>query len=67
MTPRSPVSADKMLTVLAYFYEQGGPVPVAQAANELSLTDKQLRDTLRQLWTCGLPGHGPGQLIDLAF
>ena len=56
-----------MLTVLAYFYEQGGPVAIAQATNDLSLTDKQLRDTLRQLWTCGLPGHGPGQLIDLAF
>lgn len=67
MTPRSPVSADKMLTVLAYFREQGGPVAVADAARELSLTEKQLRDTLSQLWCCGLPGHGPGQLVDLAF
>ena len=40
MTPRSPVSADKMLTVLAYFREQGGPVAVADAARELSLTEK---------------------------
>lgn len=67
MTPRSPVSAGRMLTVLAYFRDKGGPVAVAEAAADLDLTDKQLRDTLGQLWFCGLPGYGPGELIDLAY
>ncbi|WP_442891686.1 WYL domain-containing protein, partial [Dietzia sp.] len=56
-----------MLTVLAYFRRQGGPTRVSEAARALEITAKQLRDTLTQLWTCGLPGYGPGDLIDLAF
>ena len=31
------------------------------------MTEKQLRDDLNQLWMCGLPGYGPGDLIDFEF
>lgn len=66
MSPRSPVSAKTMLTVLAYFRNRG-PVAIAEAAADLSLTDKQLRTTLRHLWMCGGPGYDPYSLIDLSF
>ncbi len=31
------------------------------------MTEKQLREDLELLWVCGLPGYGPGDLIDMAF
>jgi proteasome accessory factor C len=31
------------------------------------VTTKQLMNDLNQLWMCGLPGYGPGDLIDLSF
>ena len=55
-----------LLSVVPYFHSRG-PVPVAEAARDLGMTDKQLRGALWQLWSCGLPGYGPGDLIDLAF
>ncbi len=30
-------------------------------------TERQLREDLELLWVCGLPGYGPGDLIDMAF
>lgn len=55
-----------LLSVVPYFHSRG-PVRVADAAADLAMTEKQLRDALWQLWSCGLPGYGPGDLIDLAF
>lgn len=65
MSPRT-VPLATLLSVVPYFHSRG-PVPVSEAARDLGLTDKQLRDALWQLWSCGLPGYGPGDLIDLAF
>ncbi len=31
------------------------------------MPEAQLRRDLQLLWMCGLPGHGPGDLIDLSF
>ncbi len=31
------------------------------------MSEAQLRRALTLLWMCGLPGHGPGDLIDLSF
>ncbi len=31
------------------------------------MSEKQLREDLELLWVCGLPGYGPGDLIDMAF
>lgn len=55
-----------LLSVVPYFHTRG-PVLVSDAATDLGMTEKQLRGALWQLWSCGLPGYGPGDLIDLAF
>ena len=42
-------------------------VRVAEAARDFGVTERQLRSDLELLWMCGLPGYGPGDLIDLSF
>ena len=64
----SPVSARlvRLLNMVPYF--QANPkITYAEAAADLAVTEKQLRDDLNQLWMCGLPGYGPGDLIDFEF
>src|SRR6185295_28397 len=39
----------------------------ATAAADFGVSEEQLRRDLQLLWMCGLPGHGPGDLIDLSF
>ena len=65
MSPRT-VPLATLLSVVPYFHTRG-PVRVTDAARDLGMSEKQLRDALWQLWSCGLPGYGPGDLIDLAF
>ena len=50
-------------------YLPAGPdgVRLAEAARDFGVTEAQLRSDLDLLWMCGLPGYGPGDLIDLAF
>ncbi|MGI8679339.1 MAG: helix-turn-helix transcriptional regulator [Jatrophihabitans sp.] len=49
-------------------YLQGRPgISVEVAAADFGVTNAQLRKDLTLLWMCGLPGHGPGDLIDLSF
>lgn len=49
-------------------YLQARPnIAVAEAAADFGVTEAQLRRDLTLLWMCGLPGHGPGDLIDLSF
>ncbi len=56
----------RLLNMVPYF--QANPrITYAEAASDLGVTVKQLRDDLRQLWMCGLPGYGPGDLIDFEF
>jgi proteasome accessory factor C len=62
-------SADRLgrlLNLVPYLQSRPG-IPVAQAAADLGVTEKQLREDLELLWVCGLPGYGPGDLIDMAF
>ena len=40
---------------------------VAEAAADFGVSEKQLRRDLELLWMCGLPGYGPGDLVDLSF
>src|SRR3954452_10112033 len=40
---------------------------VADVAKVFDVTEEQLRKDLDLLWVCGLPGHGPGDLIDMEF
>ncbi len=66
----SPSTADRMtrlLTLVPYLQARPGGVRVADAAADFGITEAQLRRDLDLLWVCGLPGHGPGDLIDLSF
>jgi proteasome accessory factor C len=62
-------SADRLgrlLNLVPYLQTRPG-VSLAEAAGDLGTTDRQLREDLELLWMCGLPGYGPGDLIDMAF
>jgi proteasome accessory factor C len=52
--------------MIPYFIAHPG-ISAAEAAVDLGVTTKQLMGDLNQLWMCGLPGYGPGDLIDLSF
>ena len=56
----------RLLALVPYFEAHPG-VEAAQAAADFGITEKQLRKDLDLLWVCGLPGGGPGDLIDLSF
>lgn len=56
----------RLLALVPYLQARPG-ISVADAAADFGVTEAQLRRDLTLLWMCGLPGHGPGDLIDLAF
>ncbi len=56
----------RLLALVPYLREHPG-IRAADAAADFGITEKQLRADLNLLWVCGLPGHGPGDLIDLSF
>src|SRR5690348_7125908 len=56
----------RLLNLVSYLQARPG-VPLAEAAGDLGVTERQLREDLELLWMCGLPGYGPGDLIDMAF
>jgi proteasome accessory factor C len=56
----------RLLAMVPYFLARPG-IATADAAADFGITEKQLRRDLELLWMCGLPGHGPGDLIDLSF
>ncbi|MBW4717695.1 helix-turn-helix transcriptional regulator [Saccharothrix obliqua] len=62
-------SADRLPRLLAlvpYLLARPG-IPIEEAAADFAVTPRQLRRDLELLWMCGLPGYGPGDLIDLSF
>lgn len=66
----SPIRAaeqlPRLLSLVPYLLARPG-IAVAAAADDFGVTEEQLRSDLELLWVCGLPGHGPGDLIDLSF
>jgi proteasome accessory factor C len=56
----------RLLNMVPYF-AANPKITYAEAASDLGVSVKQLRDDLNQLWMCGLPGYGPGDLIDFEF
>jgi proteasome accessory factor C len=53
----------RLLNMVPYF--QANPrITFDEAATDLGVSVKQLREDLEQLWMCGLPGYSPGDLID---
>jgi proteasome accessory factor C len=62
-------SADRLgrlLNLVPYLLARPG-IEIGEAAADLGVTERQLREDLELLWVCGLPGYGPGDLIDMAF
>jgi proteasome accessory factor C len=66
MTARLTSRLSRLLNMVPYFQANPG-ISAAEAAAELGITTKELMNDLNQLWLCGLPGYGPGDLIDLSF
>lgn len=56
----------RLLNLVPYLQARPG-IRIAEAAADLGVSEQQLRDDLQLLWVCGLPGYGPGDLIDMAF
>ena len=56
----------RLLNLVPYF--QANPrISYEDAASDLGVSEKQLRDDVSQLFVCGLPGYFPGDLIDFAY
>lgn len=56
----------RLLALVPYLIARPG-IRIEDAAADFGVTGKQLRKDLELLWMCGLPGYGPGDLIDLSF
>ncbi|SHF05551.1 helix-turn-helix transcriptional regulator [Streptoalloteichus hindustanus] len=56
----------RLLALVPYLLARPG-IPIEEAAADFGVSPKQLRRDLELLWMCGLPGYGPGDLIDLSF
>jgi proteasome accessory factor C len=56
----------RLLALVPYLIARPG-IPVEEAAADFGVGARQLRKDLELLWMCGLPGYGPGDLIDLSF
>lgn len=56
----------RLLSLVPYLLARPG-IPVAEAAADFGIGERQLRRDLELLWMCGLPGYGPGDLVDLSF
>jgi proteasome accessory factor C len=41
--------------------------PVAEVAREFGVGEQQIRADLNLIWMCGLPGYGPGDLMDVVW
>ncbi|SNR79195.1 proteasome accessory factor C [Haloechinothrix alba] len=56
----------RLLALVPYLLARPG-IKIDDAAADFDVTPQQLRKDLELLWMCGLPGYGPGDLIDLSF
>ena len=63
---RSTEHLPRLLALVPYLLQHQG-VRVSEVARLFGITEEQLRKDLELLWMCGLPGHGPGDLIDMEF
>jgi len=66
MTATAGERLGRLLNLVPYLLARPG-ILVADAAADLGVSERQLREDLELLWVCGLPGYGPGDLIDMAF
>lgn len=56
----------RLLALVPYLLAHPG-IRLSEVAADFAVDPEQLRDDLNLLWVCGLPGYGPGDLIDLAW
>jgi proteasome accessory factor C len=56
----------RLLALVPWLLAHPG-TPVADVAREFEVGEAQLRADLNLLWMCGLPGYGPGDLIDVSW
>ena len=56
----------RLLALVPYLLARPG-VRIEEVAADFDVSVRQLRRDLELLWMCGLPGYGPGDLIDLSF
>lgn len=56
----------RLLNMVPYLQARPG-ITKKQAAAELGVSLTQLQADLHQLVMCGMPGYGPGELIDVTF
>ncbi len=56
----------RLLSLVPYLIARPG-IAIDEAAEDLGVSGRQLRKDLELLWMCGLPGYGPGDLIDLSM
>src|ERR671916_899229 len=56
----------RLLALVPYLLARPG-VLIEEVAADFDVSVRQLRRDLELLWMCGLPGYGPGDLIDLSF
>ncbi|MGY1717720.1 MULTISPECIES: helix-turn-helix transcriptional regulator [unclassified Blastococcus] len=57
----------RLLALIPYLTARPEGVALAEAARDFGVPERQLQRDLELLWMCGLPGYGPGDLIDVAF
>jgi len=53
------------LLALAPYLQTRGEVPLKDVAADFGVSPAQMLKDLRVLYLCGLPGYGPGELIDI--
>ncbi len=56
----------RLLALVPYLLARPG-VPFSTAAADFGISEERLRKDLNLLWLCGLPGHYPGDLIEIEF
>lgn len=64
MSGGSKEQVTRLLT-LAPYLQTRGEVPLQEVAADFGVTPAQVLKDLRVLYLCGLPGYGPGDLIDI--
>jgi len=57
----------RLLALVPYLSARPAGVALGEAARDFGVTERQVRSDLELLWMCGLPGYGPGDLIDVSF
>lgn len=66
MTPGATDRLSRLLAMVPFLASRQG-IPLAQAAAEFGITERQLVKDLELLFVCGTPGHLPDDLIEAAW